>query len=182
MDKINALLICIICVLVGINVYVIVYTCFGFGSESCAAGEADVNYGCIAMNDNGQAVNGSSDNIWFRARIVDSESVRNGGDSKQNIRNVSSKNNEDGWVYLDNAVSPGSMSETILPYLQTTESIISDSEKKCSDWGFNELTPSEGILLEGICMSWVSKDIKSAEDAFAACRIQPLRHYKSSFI
>lgn len=176
MDKINVLLISIICILVGINIYIILDTCFGFGSKPFAEGELAHEYGCIAMNDDGQAVNGSSEDMWFRARIADSAFESNGGGSEDS-------SSEDGWVYIDKAVSPGAMSETFLPYFQTGESndIAGNEEKNQVIYGTASVYP-EGVLLEGICTNWVSKDIKNAEEAFATYKMKPLRHYKSSSI
>lgn len=163
MDKMNIFIISIICILVGINVYIILNVFWGFGSEPFADGELAHEYGCIAMNDDGQAVNGSSEDMWFRARIIDDESVSDGADNR---------GNEDDWVYIDETISPGAMSETFLPHLQDKESTERSGAR----------TSEGGIILEGICKSWVDEDVNSAEEAFTVSQIKPLWHYKSSCI
>lgn len=94
MDKINALLIGIICILTGLSIYIIWDTVFR--EEPCAEGELAIGRACIAMNDDGQAINGSSQNMWFRAR--------SGSDGE--------------WVYSSCPAGPGEMTETMLPKLQ----------------------------------------------------------------
>ena len=90
MDKINALLVGIICILTAVSVYIIWDTCFR--DQPYAEGELAMGHAVIAMNDEGCAINGGSEAMWFR--------IRQAG--------------EEEWTYSEETVSPGSMSEQLL--------------------------------------------------------------------
>lgn len=189
MDKLSAVLISAICLLVCVSTAVVYVTWFADGDEAVTVSaleqiEEEMTLSNIAMNDDAQVINGGCQDMWMRVKVEDpegetaeeagyelvSDTIATNPDKADREEGVWTLES-DGYYYYSCPVGPGEQSKSLF------QSVKAQKEK-------NELADSSvKAKAEAVQVNWISKKVETGKQAFSLFKMyQPIQEFKGKFV
>lgn len=189
MDKLSAVLISAICLLVCASTAVVYVTWFADGNEAITVSaleqiEEEMSLANIAMNDDAQVINGGCQDMWIRVKVEapgDMSAEEAGYDLVSNTIVKKPKKadcekgvwtlEEDGFYYYSCPVGPGEQSRSLFSSVKANR-----ENDKMGD-------SSVKAKAEAVQVNWISKKAENGKQAFSLFKMyQPLQEYRGKFV
>ena len=178
MDKLSAVLISAICLMLCVSAAVVYSTWFADDDKAVYAAtlkqvEEEMLLADIAMNNDAQVINGGGQDMWIRAKVEMPDEGTVSSDNGINVKSyelVSDSISEhplqgdikkgvwvpdhDGYYYYSQPVRPGEQSRSLFQWVYTREKsgALDGSSIK--------------VQAEAIQVNWISKKVKTCREAF----------------